>query len=262
MVDPIPRLIRRPAGEGEIATMKIRRGCCKVVLFAAFALSTIGGAEAVAHEAGGARIPAKAQAPPVPVQGDCAVVPAPSPRPGDPARGPGPGKVSARFPNIVLRTQCGTAVRFYDDLVKDRIVIINFMYTTCSDICPGTSQNLEYVYQHLGPRMGRDILMLSISIDPNTDSPARLRAYDEIFGGPRPGWLYLTGDYDEIDALRRGLGVYDLDPIVDADKTQHSGIVTFGNDRTNQWAALPALMDSKGLARTILRITRDRKRKR
>jgi len=77
MADPIPRLIRRPAGEGEIATMKIRRGCCKVVLCAAFALSTIGGAEAVAHEAGGAPIPAQAEAPAVPVQGDCAVAPAP-----------------------------------------------------------------------------------------------------------------------------------------------------------------------------------------
>ena len=248
MVDPIPRLIRR--------------GCCKVVLCAAFALSTIGWAAAVAHEVGGARNSAEAQVPPASVQGDCAVVPAPSQRPGDPARGARRGKVSARFPNIVLRTQCDTPVRFYDDLVKDRIVIINFMYTTCSDICPGTSQNLEYVYEHLGTRMGREILMLSISIDPNTDSPARLRVYDETFGGPRPGWLYLTGDYDEIDALRRRLGVYDLDPIVDADKTQHSGIVTFGNDRTNQWAALPALMDSKGLARTILRITRDGKRKR
>ena len=258
-VRPIPRLIRRPAGKGEIATMETRRGRRKLVLRAVFALSTIAWAGAVAHEAVGAPIPAKAQVPPAAVEADCAVLPAPSPRPGDPVRGAGPGKVSARFPNIVLRTQCGTAVRFYDDLVKDRIVIINFMYTTCSDICPGTSQNLEYVYEHLGGRMGRDILMLSISIDPNTDSPEKLRAYDAIFGGPRPGWLYLTGDYDEIDALRRGLGVYDLDPIVDADKTQHSGIVTFGNDRTNQWAALPALMDSNGLARTILRITRDRK---
>ena len=103
------------------------------------------------------------------------------------------------------------------------------------------------------------MLMLSISIDPEVDTPEALMRYAEIFDGPKPGWLFLTGHYAEIDRLRRSLGVYDLDPIVDADKTQHSGIITFGNDRTNQWAALPALMDSKGLAKTILRITRDPK---
>jgi protein SCO1 len=180
---------------------------------------------------------------------------------GEPERHRRTGKASDRFPNIALRTQDNRPVRFYDDLVKDRIVIINFMYTTCSDICPGTTQNLVDVYESLAGHVGRDMLMLSISIDPEVDTPDALTRYAEIFEGPKPGWLFLTGDYADIDRLRRSLGVYDLDPIIDADKTQHAGIVTFGNDRTNRWAALPAMMDWRELAKTILRITREPKRK-
>ena len=180
---------------------------------------------------------------------------------GKPERRRPTGKPSDKFPNIVLRTQDNRPVRFYDDLVKDRIVIINFMYTVCTHICPLTTQNLIHVHELLGRRVGRDIFMLSISIDPVTDTPEVLKRYSDKFGGPRAGWLYLTGDYDEIDSLRRTLGVYDLDPIIDADKTQHAGIIVFGNDRTNRWAALPAMMNGKGLARTILRITRAPTRK-
>lgn len=167
-------------------------------------------------------------------------------------------KQSDQFSNILLTTQHGEQVRFYDDLVKDKVVMINLMYTTCTKICPGTAANLVQVHAALGERMGRDISILSLSIDPEVDTPERLKRYWEAFGS-KPGWLYLTGDFDEIDRLRHELGVYDLDPIIDADKTQHSGVLTFGNDRTNRWAALPALMHAEQMAATIVRITSDGK---
>jgi protein SCO1/2 len=113
------------------------------------------------------------------------------------------------------------------------------------------------VHQQLGDRVGRDILMLSISIDPVVDTPEAWRQYAARYGGNQPGWLFLTGAADDITLLRRTLGVYDPDPVIDADKTQHTGLITFGNDRTGRWAALPALMPSEELARTILRITRE-----
>ncbi len=187
---------------------------------------------------------------------EAAAVSPSSPSEGDRVGHAPRGKISDRFPNIVLRTQLDEPVRFYDDLVKDKIVIINFMYTTCTDVCPGIGANLVNVHELLGHRVGRDVHMLSISIEPHIDTPDILKRYWKAFGS-KPGWLYLTGDYDEIDALRHSLGVYDLDPVIDADKTQHSGIITFGNDRTNRWAALPALMDPAGMVETILRITRD-----
>ncbi|MEE8556480.1 MAG: SCO family protein [Myxococcota bacterium] len=164
------------------------------------------------------------------------------------------GKRSDGFSNILLRTHEDQPVRFYDDLVRDRTVIINFMYTTCPLICPGTAANLSKVHALLGDRMGDDILMLSISLDPDTDTPELLKRYWEIFGA-RKGWIYLRGDYDEVDLLRHQLGVYDPDPVIDADITQHSGIITFGNDRTDRWGALPALMKSDEIVETIYRFT-------
>jgi protein SCO1/2 len=167
------------------------------------------------------------------------------------------GKMSDRFPNILLYTHDNKPVRFYDDLIKNKTVIIDFMWATCDDNCPVKTMNMVKVHRLLGPRVGRDILMLSISLEGKRDTPAALRQYMEHYGGAKPGWLYLTGDYDEVDSLRYSLGVYDLDPVIDADKESHAGIITFGNDRTNRWAALPALMNTRGIARTISRITRD-----
>lgn len=165
-------------------------------------------------------------------------------------------KYSDRFSNITLQTQHGELVRFYDDLVKDRAVLINFVYTTCTKICPGTTARLAKVNDSFGPWIGEAITMLSITIDPDVDDPERLKRYWELFGS-KPGWLFLTGDYDEIDGLRHELGVYDLDPIIDADKSQHAGIVTFGNDRTDRWSALPVFMHRRLLAKTILDTTWD-----
>ncbi len=165
------------------------------------------------------------------------------------------GKHSDRIPNILLRTQDNQPVRFYDDLIRDRTVFINFMYTTCPLICPATTANLSKVHALLEDRMGEDVRILSISLDPETDTPEKLKHYAGLFGDKK-GWLYLTGDYEEIDLLRHKLGVYDPDPIIDADKTQHSGVVTFGNDRTDRWAALPALMKADEIVETFHRVTR------
>ncbi|MBI2960769.1 MAG: SCO family protein [Betaproteobacteria bacterium] len=165
-------------------------------------------------------------------------------------------KQSDRFSNIVLTTQHGKPVRFYDDLIRDKAVIINLMYTGCGDICPANSAVLAKVNDLLGQRMGRDIIMLSLSIDPIADTPERLKRYWEAFGA-KPGWLFLTGEPAEIDRLRRELGAYDLDPAIDADPAQHSGFITIGNDRTNRWTALPLLMHTPQLMGTILRISRE-----
>ena len=171
------------------------------------------------------------------------------------------GKVSDRFPNILLYTQHNKPVRFYDDLIKNKTVIVDFMFATCDDSCPVKTFNMVDVHKRLGGRVGRDIFMLSISLEGKRDTPELLRRYIKRYGASKPGWLYLTGDYDDVETLRYSLGVYDLDPVIDADKQSHDGIITFGNDRTNRWSALPALQDSRGIARTVLRITRDSRRR-
>ena len=171
----------------------------------------------------------------------------------DAQRGP-THKQSDRFSNIVLHTQHGQPVRFYDDLVKDKVVIINLMYSGCGEICPANTAELAKVNDLLGERMGRDITMLSLSIDPVADTPQRLKKYWEAFGA-KPGWLFLTGKPHDIERLRHELGAYDLDPAIDADATQHAGYIIIGNDRTDRWTALPLLMNRAQLATTILRVS-------
>src|SRR5215831_3096467 len=75
------------------------------------------------------------------------------------------------FPNVALTTHEGKKVRFYDDLIKDKIVTINFMYADCEGVCPGITANLVNVQRALGERVGRDIFMYSITLKPEHDSP-------------------------------------------------------------------------------------------
>jgi protein SCO1/2 len=162
------------------------------------------------------------------------------------------GKTSDVFPNIRMTDQHGREYLFFDDLIKDRAVVVNFMFTDCALICPGTTSHLARLHAAFAGAVGRDLTFLSVTLDPENDSEEALRAYWEAFGS-QEGWLYLRGNYEETELLRRRMGVYDLDPIIDADKTQHGGIVTFGSDATDRWAALPALSSLRDLQNTIIR---------
>ena len=86
--------------------------------------------------------------------------------------------------------------------------------------------------------------MLSLTLDPKVDTPAVLARYAGVYEA-KPGWLSLTGKYAQIELLRHKLGIYDPDPVIDADKTQHAGILTYGNERTGQWAAIPAWLGAR-----------------
>lgn len=155
-------------------------------------------------------------------------------------------------PNVVLTTHRGQRVRFYDDLVRgDRIVVINFMYAQCGDICPGTSGNLAQVQRMLGARMGRDVFLYSISLEPRQDTPEILAHYAATFDAG-PGWTFLTGEPAGIERLRRSLGFVDRDPDIDRDRNQHIGMVRIGNDALGRWMACPALGQPRQLAREIL----------
>src|SRR6185503_9250505 len=85
------------------------------------------------------------------------------------------------FPNLLLTTHKGRKVRFYDDLIKDKIVVINFMYVKCEGVCPGITANLAKVQKLLGNRLGRDVFMYSFTLKPEEDSPEVLRKYAEAY---------------------------------------------------------------------------------
>ena len=162
------------------------------------------------------------------------------------------------LPNVELTTQEGRKVRFYDDLVKGKVVAINFMFATCRKACPAATQNLAEVQDALGERMGRDVTLLSISLDPERDTPEVLRGYAQAHGA-RPGWYFLTGKRDDIEMLRRKLGAYELDPVIDADRRQHTGLVILGNEPVGRWKAISALVKPvrirQAIERTILPAT-------
>lgn len=165
---------------------------------------------------------------------------------------PDPTPTALTLPNVVLRTQDNKPVRLYEDLLKDKIFLINMFFVACTDgQCPMVTANLARVQPLLGARLGRDIFMYSISLNPQQDRPVSLKAYAAHFK-PRPGWLFLTGEnLDDIERLRKALGYWDPDPKVDALKTTHIGIAQMGNERLDRWVACPTLAKPREIRRIL-----------
>ena len=167
---------------------------------------------------------------------------------------PEPTPTALTLPDVVLHTQDNKKVRLYEDLLEGKIFLINMFFVACTDgKCPMVTANLARVQPLLGKRLGRDIFMYSISLDPVKDTPDSLRAYAKFFN-VKPGWLFLTGDKekpDEIERLRRALGYWDPDPKVDADKTSHTGLARLGNEPLDRWTSCPTLAEPREIARVL-----------
>ena len=164
-----------------------------------------------------------------------------------------PARMVRYFPNTALITHENKKVRFYDDLVKGKVVVINLMYTKCEDICPITTWSLLQVQKALGNRIGRDVFLYSITLDPDRDTPEVLKTYAENFGAKK-GWYFLTGEFEDIERLRRKLGLYDPDPVIDVDKTQHGGLFIYGNEATGRWAAIPGFAKPQSIVKALLKV--------
>jgi protein SCO1/2 len=139
------------------------------------------------------------------------------------------------LPNVDLVTQDNKKVRFYTDLVKDKRVVIQFMFARCKDICPIITHNLVEVQSLLKGRVGRDIFFYSITLSPEEDSPRDLKAFAKKHG-VEPGWTFLTGKPDDIFLLRKSLGFFYDNPKEDADRNNHSGMVVVGTEPLMRWA--------------------------
>jgi protein SCO1/2 len=157
------------------------------------------------------------------------------------------------FTNVEVTTHEGKTLRFYDDVMKGKILLINFFFTDCDNICPLMTENLARVQELLGDRMNKEIFMVSISLQPEHDTPAVMAAYAKSYG-VAPGWQFLTGKKDDIELLRHRLGFVDIDPVVDADPEQHIGTVRIANEPMHRWAMSPALLNPAGLVRAVKRV--------
>src|SRR5215471_5866429 len=148
------------------------------------------------------------------------------------------------IPNLPVVTQDGKTVRFYDDLLKGKIVIISFIYTRCTDICPLTTARLAQLEEKLGDVVGRDIFMLSMSVDPENDTPQRLKEYSQAFQ-TGPGWTFVTGKLDEIRAINFKFGERSQK------LNEHRNEIILGNDMTGEWQRDSAFGDLNRLVMTV-----------
>lgn len=160
-----------------------------------------------------------------------------------------------RIPNVELTTHTGTKVKFYDDLIHGKVFTINFMYALCNASCPPMTQNLAQVQALLGKRVGIDVFMYSISLRPEQDTPEELAHYAKMYR-VKPGWLFLTGIRENIEAVRYALGFYDPDPAIDKEAARHIGMVRIGNDKFDRWGMAPALATPEMIVSTIRHVDR------
>ena len=132
------------------------------------------------------------------------------------------------FSDVELLDQDGRKLRFYSDVLKGKTVVINAFFTTCTSVCPPMNRNMEKIQEALGERVGKDVFLVSISVDPVTDTPTRLKEYSKKFHAG-PGWTFLTGKKENVDWALYKVGQYV------EDKQEHTTIIIVGNEATGLW---------------------------
>jgi protein SCO1 len=169
-------------------------------------------------------------------------------KPDVPAATAGSQVGGSHFPNVELITQNGDKVRFYDDLIKGKVVAIDLIYTTCKYNCPLETARLVHLQKLLGDHMGKDVFFYSITIDPEHDTPAVLKEYAEKYH-VGPGWLFLTGKQEDIKLISHKLGLDSLPSADDPDG--HTPHLLIGNEATGLWMRNSALDNTRFLALKI-----------
>ena len=155
------------------------------------------------------------------------------------------------FTNTELVTQDGKTVRFYSDVLKGKVIVINCFFSTCQGSCMPMNRNFEKVQALLGDRVGKDVFLVSISVDPTMDTPERLKKYATSLNA-RPGWLFLTGQKANVDFILNKLGQY-----VD-DKNSHTNIMIIGNEPTGLWKKAFGLARAEELTMVIESVIGDK----
>ncbi|GLK56607.1 protein SCO1/2 [Methylopila capsulata] len=164
------------------------------------------------------------------------------PRPSAAADGPRWG--GDYVPNVAVIAQDGRSLRFRDDAVRGKIIVLSFIYTACSNICPLVTARLSQLQDSLRDVLGRSVFFVSVSIDPVNDTPEKLAAFAAAFRTD-PSWLFLTGDFADINVIR-----YKLGERTQA-LTQHRNDILLFNDRTGDWQRASAFDDIELLALTV-----------
>ena len=132
------------------------------------------------------------------------------------------------FTDIELVNQNGEKVRFYSDLIDGKIVVINSFFATCTGVCPVMGGTFKKIQAQFGDRIGKDVHLISISVDPENDTPEALRKYAKATAA-RPGWTFITGDKKNVEAALYKLG------LKTPNKESHTPVVLIGNEPKGVW---------------------------
>jgi protein SCO1/2 len=167
-------------------------------------------------------------------------------------RAPSQENTAARkyFTDVMLLNQNGEQMRLYSDLLKGKVVVINSFFATCANVCPLMSHAFEKIQAAFPDRVGKDLFLISISVDPTTDTPPRLKEYAERFHA-KPGWYFLTGKKENVD-----LALYKIGQYVEA-KDNHSTVFIIGNERTGLWKKALGLAKAEDLIKLVKEVVDD-----
>lgn len=155
------------------------------------------------------------------------------------------------FSDVVLVNQHGEQFRFYSDLLKGKVVVISSFMATCPSACPPKNRNLEKLQAAAGDRLGKDVLILSISVDPVTDTPERLKEYAKTYHA-KPGWHFLTGKKENVDWALYKIGQYV------PKKENHVNILVMGNEATGLWKKAFGLAKAEDLTSVFASVLNDK----
>jgi protein SCO1/2 len=154
------------------------------------------------------------------------------------------------FTDVTLVNQYGEPMRLYSDLLQGKVVLINTVFTACTGMCPMLSSTVEKVQAHVGDRVGQDVHLISISVDPENDTPEKMAELAERFHAQR-GWYFLTGDPENVAMALRKLGQFTEDP------ESHQGVMIMGNETTGLWKKAFGLAGAEELIRIFDTVLHD-----
>jgi protein SCO1/2 len=139
-----------------------------------------------------------------------------------------PSKVRIKLPDTTLSDQDGKTARFKSEIVGDRLVLINFVYLNCTTACPALSAVFADLQQRLGDRLGKEVSLLTITVDPVRDTPLRLKTFAAQYQAG-PGWTFLTGRKQAVDEVLKALDSYT------PNFAEHPAVVLVGDPRSGEW---------------------------
>ena len=155
------------------------------------------------------------------------------------------------FTDVELTNQDGKKVHLYSDVLKGKTVVVNAFFTTCTSVCPPMNRNMEKIQEALGDRVGRDVFLVSITVDPETDTPARLKEYSKKFHAGA-GWTFLTGKKENLDWALYKLGQY-----VEK-KDDHTTVFIIGNEPTGLWKKAFGMANTAELIQIVESVVNDK----